>query len=198
MQSSPSAPRPFMNKARRNLLLLLAAFVLPIGMAKLVLEQGWYQGGSTNRGVLVAQPAPDWVSTPSSWQLMYVLPEACDEVCQAALFTLRQVPQALGRKQDRVQSSVITHDKAQKAEVSGDLNEVITTITISQEQYQSAALPEGLTALYIVDPLGNLVMAYPLQFLEALPEKEQQQAILKLGKDTFLDLKRLLKLSKVG
>lgn len=41
------------HKSRRNLLLVIAVFVLPIVLAKLALTQNWLEYGVTNKGTLV-------------------------------------------------------------------------------------------------------------------------------------------------
>ena len=60
----------------------------------------------------------------------------------------------------------------------------------AQLQQQLAQLEYGLATIYIADPHGNMLMAYPLVAGE--------QAILMQGKDVLRDLKRLLKVSKIG
>jgi hypothetical protein len=64
-------------------------------------------------------------------------------------------------------------------------------IAISQQVVsQIKTLEFGMNAIYIADPLGNVMMAYPLV--------TGQAEILAQGKDVLRDLKRLLKLSRIG
>ena len=42
-----------LKKSRRSLLLVLAAFILPIILAKFALEQQWLNTGVTNKGTLL-------------------------------------------------------------------------------------------------------------------------------------------------
>ncbi|PSU32942.1 cytochrome oxidase [Photobacterium lutimaris] len=181
-------------KKQGTLLLLLGAFALPVILAKLVLDLNWYQGGVTNRGELLESPiASDWLGESKQWQLIYLLPDECGELCQGALFNLRQVPQAVGADQDRL-SSVLLIDgdmldgqpSVVKKQLSGLDQRQVPDYVVNQLK----TLEYGGKAIYIADPLGNVMMAYPLV--------KGQVAVLAQGKDVLRDLKRLLKISKIG
>lgn len=177
-------------KKYQVLFVVMVVFAVPMIVAKLMLQQQWYQGGVTNRGQLL-QPAVTVTefAIPQTWQLVYRLPTRCDERCQGALFNLRQVPQAAGADNNRLQSLVL---------VAGDNTVATTSLLQGLEQrqidaplqQQLAQLEYGLATIYIADPHGNMLMAYPLVVGE--------QAILMQGKDVLRDLKRLLKVSKIG
>lgn len=184
---------------RSALLLLLGVFVLPLLLAKLVLDLNWYQGGITNRGKLLDSPlTPEWLSElgggkQGQWRLIYLLPEHCDSACQGALFNLRQVPVAVGAGQTRVDSTVLIAESAQ-ASLSTEIQSHLAGIhllSISPHVVaQMQTFEFGTKAIYIADPLGNVMMAYPLV--------SDKNAILAQGKDVLRDLKRLLKVSKIG
>lgn len=174
-------------KKYRVLVLLALLFLLPVGLAKLILDKQWYTGGVTNQGQLVTPPLQaQWLAKAETWQLIYWLPEHCHKQCEAALFHLKQVPIAVGAYQERVKSQVLLAPHRQ------------VTIPIGLSYYHSdkaqASLFDktrfGFNALYIVDPLGNVMMAYPLE--------TEQKAIVAQGKGILKDLKRLLKVSKIG
>ncbi|MEJ2764445.1 cytochrome oxidase [Photobacterium sp. MCCC 1A19761] len=172
-----------------KLWLLLAAFALPVGIAKLMLTMHWYQGGVTNRGILLDPPLrEDWAARPGRWQLLYVLPDHCDAACAGALFHLRQIPQAVGADQDRVAGLLLV------SELTGQEDELLQGLQPSMvpapllKRLQTSEY--GGQAIYLADPLGNILMAYPLA--------KDQPAILAQGKDVLRDLKRLLKVSKIG
>jgi len=181
-------------KKHGTLLLLLSAFLLPVVLAKLVLDLNWYQGGVTNRGELLPTPlASDWLGQTGKWQLVYLMPDECDELCVGALFNLRQIPQAVGAEQDRV-SSVLLVAEATLPHLSADTDSQIQGVdqilVPDHVIEQLRTLEYGARAIYIADPLGNVMMAYPLV--------KGQTAILAQGKDLLRDLKRLLKVSKIG
>ncbi|MGF1685234.1 SCO family protein [Photobacterium japonica] len=180
-------------KKKGTLLLLLGAFVLPVVLAKLVLDLNWYQGGVTNRGKLLAAPVTSaWLGDSPQWQLIYLLPEACDEKCQGALFNLHQIPLAVGAEKDRVHSVLLRVDPAADypALVKKQLNALSQQTVSAQVVAQMHTLEYGTHAIYLADPLGNVMLAYPLVAGKA--------AILAQGKDVLRDLKRLLKISKIG
>ncbi|OLQ73553.1 cytochrome oxidase [Photobacterium proteolyticum] len=176
-------------KKHGTLLLLLSAFLLPVALAKLVLDLNWYQGGVTNRGELLSTPvAADWLGQKGKWQLVYLMPDDCDELCAGALFNLRQIPLAVGAGQDRVGSVLLVTEASQTA---GDqLQGVEQVLAPDHVIEQLRTLEYGARAIYIADPLGNVMMAYPLV--------KGRAAILAQGKDLLRDLKRLLKVSKIG
>lgn len=176
-------------KKYQLLLVVALVFALPIIIAKLMLQQQWYQGGVTNRGQLLQPPVTvSAFAVPQTWQLIYWLPPTCDDRCQGALFNLRQIPQAVGADGDRLHSVVLVagQDAIPIALLQG-LKPRIVDVTLQQ---QLAQLEFGLATIYIADPHGNMLMAYPLVGGE--------MAILMQGKDVLRDLKRLLKVSKIG
>jgi len=181
-------------KKHGTLLLLLSIFLLPVVLAKLVLDLNWYQGGVTNRGELLSTPlAPKWLGQSGKWQLVYLMPDECDELCGGALFNLRQIPLAVGAEQDRVSSVLLVTESGLShisAEVRKQLQGVEQTQVPAHVVTQLRTLEYGAKAIYIADPLGNVMMAYPLV--------KGQAAILAQGKDVLRDLKRLLKVSKIG
>ncbi|MEC6797613.1 cytochrome oxidase [Photobacterium sp. S4TG1] len=176
-------------KKYQLLLVVALVFALPIIIAKVILQQQWYQGGVTNRGQLLHPTMTvSAFSKPQTWQLIYWLPSTCDERCQGALFNLRQVPQAAGADNGRLQSVVLIADQQPSLNALLQGLEQYPVDTVLHQQFTQ--LEYGLATIYIADPHGNMLMAYPLVTGE--------EAILKQGKDVLRDLKRLLKVSKIG
>ncbi|WP_064606295.1 hypothetical protein [Photobacterium sp. J15] len=178
-------------KKHGTLLLLLAVFLLPLGLAKLVLDLNWYQGGVTNRGQLLASPlASEWLGQSGKWQLVYLMPDECDEGCAGALFNLRQIPQAVGAGQERVDALVLVAE-SKLSELQAEFLQGLEPKRVPEYVItQLHTLEYGSHAIYIADPLGNVMMAYPLV--------KGKDAVLAQGKDLLRDLKRLLKVSKIG
>ncbi|MDF2152730.1 cytochrome oxidase biogenesis cluster protein [Vibrio sp. CAU 1672] len=173
------------SKGRMMLIALVALFAFPAVIAKLVLSQGWYQSGVTNRGELVesyvtmeqlGQHTP-WQN--KGWQLAYVLPGDCRARCQQQLYLIQQSHIALGKYQDRVIPVVWTQDAAELP---------VADIPVMRMNRQVAARVVAGEVL-IIDPLGQWVMKY-------MPE--DQQDLVRLNKDILADLRKLLKLSRVG
>lgn len=175
------------SKGRKNLILLLLAFLLPVIAAKLVLSFNLYNGGVTNKGQLLNSLSYTTLAManpkPQEWQLVYQLPQHCDAICEDRLYILQQSHIALGRNQDRVHPIIMV---SQQSDVAALANFDFITAT------PSAALSQQLNMqqLVIVDPLGSLVMSYP--------QTHDHQAQIMQGKALVADLRKLLKLSRIG
>nr|WP_307930221.1 cytochrome oxidase [Photobacterium damselae] len=153
---------------------------------------------------MVAQPITiPQLQQDARWQLIYLLPNECQQTCLGALFTLQQVPQAIGPERDRVISKVYVSRETSLADINQKIKHSELFQTQSLQNYQFSVLPsfpkleQALSqlqfagiGLYLIDPLGNIMMAYPLA--------SEKTAILAQGKDVLRDLKRLLKVSKIG
>ncbi|EKM21485.1 MULTISPECIES: hypothetical protein [Vibrio] len=172
-------------KGRIVLVSLICLFALPAIIAKVVLSQGWYETGVTNRGELVepyitleqlGQPSP---LDEKGWQLAYVLPPECKEQCQQQIHLMQQSHIALGKYQERVVPVIWT---------SEETNNVAQSIVVMQmNDSLSSRVKAG--QMLIVDPLGQLVMSYT---------PEANEDLVRLSKDVLADLRKLLKLSRVG
>ncbi|EKO3863561.1 cytochrome oxidase biogenesis cluster protein [Vibrio harveyi] len=172
-------------KGRIVLVSLICLFALPAIIAKVVLSQGWYETGVTNRGELVepyitleqlGQPSP---LDEKGWQLAYVLPPECKEQCQQQIHLMQQSHIALGKYQERVVPVIWT---------SEETNNVAQSIVVMQmNDSLSSRVKAG--QMLIVDPLGQLVMSYT---------PEAKEDLVRLSKDVLADLRKLLKLSRVG
>jgi hypothetical protein len=127
------------------------------------------------------------------WTIAYVGDGACDERCRQALYLSRQSRIALNKDIDRVQRVFLATgaccDRAFLAAEHPDL----TLVTLgddpgSQELLASIPVLDGVPVeragrLYLIDPLGNLVLSYS----SAAPDK----ALL-------TDVRKLLRLSHIG
>ncbi len=172
----------------RPLILLFVVFILPVAAAKLVLSMDLYQGGATNKGELLTSNT-SYTSLemdnpkPKEWQLLYLLPAQCTQQCQDHLYILQQSHIALGREKDRVNTLILLSEKSDVAALeeyqfeTANANGAMANMLMNQQ-------------MIIVDPLGNLVMRYP-----AVSGLDAQ--ILQ-GKSLISDLRKMLKLSRVG
>ncbi|EMD81272.1 Cytochrome oxidase biogenesis cluster protein [Vibrio diabolicus E0666] len=172
-------------KGRLMLIALVCTFALPAVIAKVILTQGWYQSGVTNRGVLVepyttlellGQESP---LEKNRWQLAYVLPNECTEQCRQQLYLLQQSHVALGKYQERVVPVLW------QTELSGTVDVSMTTMQMNQSV--TAKVKPG--QMLIVDPLGQLVMSY---------SPKPNEDLVSFNKGMLADLRKLLKLSRVG
>ncbi|MEN8204636.1 MAG: SCO family protein [Pseudomonadota bacterium] len=206
---SASRQRGFLS-SRQALVLLALLFMAPAFVAWVMhnsSEQGWRPEGTTNRGMLVhparpltlpaammiaGVPANDFLQ--GKWTLLYIGDADCDAVCNENLYKMRQVRTAQNENMRRVQQLYLVLDAAVPAPLQALLeNEyrkmAVTLVSDEQaEQIASYFLIDGVSMqgaerVYLIDPLGNLMMFYP-------PDANPS-GMLK-------DLKKLLKFSKIG
>ena len=196
--------------SRQALVLLGLLFMMPAFVAWVMhnsSEEGWRPEGTTNRGMLVHParpltfPADMMIAEASAndylqglWTLLYIGDSDCDEVCNNNLYKMRQVNIAQNENMKRVQRlylargkelSVVLEDLLEKEYPK--LEVALFPDTQAQQLASDFAIDgvsmEGAERIYIIDPLGNLMMYYPA---DADPG-----GMLK-------DLKKLLKYSKIG
>jgi cytochrome oxidase Cu insertion factor (SCO1/SenC/PrrC family) len=184
--------------AKIQLILMILIFAAPVVMSYI-----WYflvhPVGGKNYGTLIdVHPLPEVVvqdetgketslaALKGKWLIVAEDSADCTQTCEAKLYALRQVRAALGHDDDRVERVLLI-------EGEGNLRQEIT------RQYQGthwlhlhdSKLSDSLGSekgnpkdhIWIVDPLGNVVLRYP-----ANPELK---GILK-------DMERLLKASQIG
>ena len=123
------------------------------------------------------------------WTLLYLGDAGCDLYCEASLFKMRQVRLTLGRDSQRVQRIYLGIGNLSNA---ANLDQVLSkypdlqVVWFTQEQLYNQ-LPQikdlVLHEIFVIDPLGNLILRYS----KHATAKGMQK-----------DLKRLLKLSKIG
>jgi hypothetical protein len=184
-------------RQRRLLVGLAILFFAPIGLSFYL-----YYGhsalqplGRVNRGVLVEPPrelpAGALPSASSGkWLLLFVGPGDCPDLCREKLYDTRQVRLALDRDMTRVQRVFVATGDCCDQNFLGREHPDLITVRADANSPLLAALTPGSTGagapagrVYVVDPLGNLMMWYAA---DAPP------------KGLLEDMKRLLKLSHVG
>lgn len=180
------------NKSRRSFVMLIAAFALPIIIAKLALEFHWLDYGVTNKGELLANELTvadftiDTSTHNKQWLMVYVLPKQCDALCQQILVGVNNTYIALGKEMPRV-----TPYALYQSQISSEQQALIRIKDWQLTPASENALNNAdLNQLYIVDPLGNIFMSHQLP--------AHQSDIASFGKSVLADMKKLLKYSKVG
>ncbi len=181
MSASPTGTA----RPRLQLALILTIVVATLGGAWLLYQQARDGGlwSTTNRGTFVQPPVTAAELNVRSagvpieggvWWLWVVPEGSCSDGCREALHQLRQLHVLLNRDAPRVRRGLLT--------AGGELPAGL------QAQYpRLAALSGNLERLapgiYVVDPIGNLVLHYPMS---------------DAGEPVLDDLKRLLKVSQIG
>lgn len=179
--------------ARRTLALLALVCAAPV-IASYVAYYWLHREARVNYGALDPRPAPAMAGTAEGaqwelaaqkghWLLLVVADAACDTRCERALYATRQARTIQGREQERI-IRVLLQPVGAEAPGAAILEQHPGLIVAQADPRQWAPLTEGGgDRLFIIDPLGNLVLRYP-----ADPD------IKRLAKD----LERLLKASRIG
>ena len=195
---------PKLRRSRRFVIVVALMFFAPLALSFYLYygAGGWRPGGHVNRGELIepARPLPALALPLLSagrtepqflrrkWTYLMVQQGACDEPCQRRLYDTRQVRLALDREMNRVQRVLIASADCCDLEALHEAHpDLIAVENTAAAQPLLALLPDGgaqhAHRVYLVDPLGNLMMLYPL---DATP------------KGMLQDMKRLLQLSQIG
>lgn len=199
-------------RQHRALIGLALLFFAPLGLAFfLYYGVGWRPGGRVNHGELIDPPrplpavalprvdpnggaaprptAPDFLT--HKWTLLYWGAGACSQRCKTDLYNTRQVRIALDRDMDRVQRVFVAQGECCDLEFLRLQHPDLITVRetpeaaplLAQLRLSPADNPATEDRLYLIDPLGNLMMFYA-------PDTKP--------KGMLEDLKRLLGLSHVG
>lgn len=165
-------------QSRAQIWIVLGVFFVPLALAFLMYYGGsWRPTGSTAHGELISPPRPLagdlW---HDKWTLVYVGDGRCDGQCRAALVLMRQTRLALNADMSRVQRVFLaTGNCCDRAYLDEQHPGLIVALADNEAD---------AGYIYIVDPLGNLMMRHA-------PEAPPAKGLLE-------DLRRLLKLSHIG
>lgn len=182
----PATPSARTKRARLMLVLLALLFLGGTVIAMVLLQSGWRPARTKNYGELVQPARPiadvelDMFEAPrmrvselrGKWTLVYFGPAECLRPCTDNLYKMRQITAAQGKEAHRVQRLMVVTDPKALDWLRYTLTEYPgTRVAIGprdavQRLAGEFALPVGspldnLHRLYIVDPLGNLMMSYP-------------------------------------
>ena len=188
----------------RTLALLAGLFLLPLVLAFCTYYgSSWRPGKHVNHGVLLTPPRPlpavplrqllpaagGAASAPfrEQWSLVYVGAGGCDAACAQALFVMASARLALNTELTRVRPVfLVSADCCAQARLAHDY----PALVVLDAQGAAAAVllaqfPDGERAhtLFVVDPLGNLMMSYDA--------RQNSRGLLE-------DLQKLLRLSHIG
>lgn len=192
-------------RSRAGLIGLAALFFVPLALSfYLYYGTGWRPAGGAQHGELIdpARPLPQVELTTAAgtrtgpdflrgdWHLVYVGSGDCPEPCRASLVKARQVRLALDKDVNRVSRVFLYSGELGAHEYLATEHPDLASVSIDGPGGGAllAAFPEDLAPrsserLYLVDPLGNLLMSYS-------PDAPPRSVLD--------DLERLLRLSHIG
>jgi hypothetical protein len=188
---------PLKNPGRRTLVLLALVCAAPV-VASYVAYYGFRPTGRVNYGELLdARPAPEIAGTlpdggkfrlsdyRGRWLLLAADAGPCEDACQRKLYATRQARTIQGREQERVVRIWL-----EAADAPMPAPEVLARhpgLVVARIQPSEWSRLQGDTGgphdIYLLDPLGNVVLRFPVN-----PD------IKRMAKD----LERLLRASQIG
>ena len=199
--------RAEINRNRWKLVGIFAIAVVPVVLAFTMYFAGFaIPQGKTNKGQLLWPPVELGQSaipalralTPTGeesgkWSLMLSGRATCDADCEARLHEIRQVNVAMGRESERVGRILASDVSPEQSAALKAHYPALQVVSVSPEnlaQFETQAQQVGAAStahdewqVWLIDPLGNVILQYG-------PQQD--------GYDMMADLKRLLKLSKIG
>ena len=194
----------------RTLTGLAALFFVPLlGSFWLYYGTGWRPAGHVNHGELISPPRPlGNVSLPrialgplrpgelspseptlfrSTWTLTYIGDGSCDAACRETLYVMRQTRLALGTDMTRVARVFLVTgnccDRTFLAREHAGIIVLDATGAPGEKLLGDFPPQDRAHSLYIVDPLGNLMMRYDVR---------------RYPRGLLIDLRKLLELSDIG
>jgi hypothetical protein len=179
-------------KGRRTLLLLAAIAIAPV-VASYSVYYFFPREQRTNYGELLATVAPPLVGTRADgqpfalaqlrgkWVLAIAAGGGCGAVCQRGLYATRQARTIQGREMERVQRVWLVTDNAALDAALLQQHADVRVVRVAADAL--GAFPAGAGRIYLIDPLGNLVLAFP-----------QDPDIKRVAKD----IERVLRASRIG
>lgn len=130
------------------------------------------------------------------WLMVRVGPAACSEACKQELWLMRQIRLTTGRERERVERVWLVTDQGQPDAALLAEHEGLWVVRVAPDRKadalvdnwlsvaaQSASQNAGASNIWVVDPLGNLMMRFP--------DNPDPNGMKK-------DMNRLLKASRIG
>lgn len=185
-------------KSRRTLLIVGAVCIAPF-VASWALYFFWQPSGRINYGELVegatlpagnivlagADKPFDFLTLRGRWVYVTVDAGACDDYCQKKLWKMRQVRLTQGKYLERIERVWLVSDAQDvPAVVRKDYDGTWIANAQGHDLLKSFPFRDAQRDhIYLVDPLGNVVLRYPK---DADPSRMKK------------DLQRLLRVSRIG
>ncbi len=191
-----------MDAGKKSFLGLIAVFVAPIILGTLLffnLEKLGFEKGAVNYGTLIQPAFPAQMhdlmqdekvavreeTLAKKWTMLYIETGNCDQACLDRLKLIKRVRLLMNEQMRRVRT-VLVSDKKVAASVSAKENPdlVLAQVDMTASEFLKQYPKLDKTPVYLLDPLGNLMMYYP----------QDDPDIKKMIKD----LLKLLKYSHLG
>ncbi|NOZ11682.1 MAG: hypothetical protein GXP09_11650 [Gammaproteobacteria bacterium] len=194
----------FMSSSKFQIIVLIVIGIIPVVAARYFTPTHFVSNGEL---VQPARPienvelqgmdgqAVEFSSLKSKWTMIYIGNSACDKECWQNLYKMRQVRLSQGKHMRRIQYAWLLLDQAvdiaalkvrlqEHPKLQVFRGDVAAIKALSRQFVLKQGAPEdGLNRIYLIDPLGNLMMSYPA---DADPTGIRK------------DFERLLRVSQIG
>lgn len=162
-------------RSLRSLWLLAALFIAPV-VASYIAYYFWRPSAQVNHGELLEpRPVPDtplaltdgaafeWSRLKGKWLLVTADTGACGAYCQQKLVYMRQVRLAQGKETDRIERVWLITDDVPPAATLVAQHRGVWRVHAAGNPVLKWLPAAGSPAdhIYVIDPLGNLMMRYP-------------------------------------
>ncbi len=169
---------------RRNLLIILAVFAVPVLVSSIMYFGGWRPSATGNHGELI-QPAHfiedrsmqtldgkllKFSDLHGKWSMVYFDTAACPGECINRLYFMRQLHHSQGKYLDSIQRILVLTDDNSVKTLKSKLADYpdMKILTASKDVLASLFKDFGLDTtkdiearnIFLLDPLGNLMMRY--------------------------------------
>jgi hypothetical protein len=191
MQRINATPARGTSARNKRLLALLAAIALAPVVLSYLAYYAWPRDARVNYGELLSGTLPRIVGTRDDgttfdsddargrWIVLHVAPGDCRGTCPDSLYASRQARTIQNAERERVVRVWLVNGGPRPSESLLAQHPDLTTVRV----IAPPDLPRGSNRIYLVDPLGNFVLAWP--------SKPDIKAMAK-------DLGRLLRASSIG
>ena len=185
----------FRTRNLRTVGALAALFLLPLALSFwMYYGAEWHPAGRTNHGELIqpARPLPlaQWPGAAvlrDKWSLIYIGRGECAIACRNALLLMRQTRLSLNNEMTRVNRVFLADGNCCGREFLDREHPGLIVLDASagpaQAMLRNFPTRDREHSLFVVDPLGNLMMRYDA--------RDNPKGLLQ-------DLQKLLKLSHIG
>ena len=191
-----------MDAGKKSFLWLIAVFVAPILLGTLLffnLENLGFEKGSVNYGTLIQPAFPVKIhdaklgdsaadrkgTLAKKWTMLYIEADNCDQNCSDRLLLMKRVRLLMNEHMRRVRTVFVASKTVSEAVSKQDNPDlVVVNVEIATSSFLKQYPHLDKSPIYLLDPLGNLMMYYPQSDPNA--------------KMMIKDLKKLLKYSHLG
>lgn len=191
-----------MDAGKKSFLWLIAVFVAPILIGTLLffnLDLLGYKKGSVNYGTLIQpafpaqladlkkddKPAIREQTIAKKWTLLYVETGECTQSCLDRLLLIKRVRLLMNEQMRRVRTTLVANgDVVKTIDRKQNHDLIVTHVDMASSTFLKQLPGLDKKPIYLIDPLGNLMMYYP----QVDPN----------AKKMIKDLAKLLKYSHLG